>query len=952
MKPNGTVTFLFTDIEGSTKLAQKFHDKLQEALKKHHAILKESIESNNGFIFKTVGDSFCCAFQNPADAINAAVDSQKNLKAEKWNDTDITVRMGIHSGNAEWSGSDYMGYITLARTSRVMSVAYGGQILISNDAYKLTDTEHLNGISFRDLGERRLKDLVQPMNLYQILSPELLSDFPPLKTLDARPNNLPVQLTNFIGREKELLDIKKLLTSIRLLTILGSGGTGKTRLALQAAADLIDEFANGVYISEMAAITDPFYITQVLSDSLQVKEKPGFSQEESLIDFLKEKKILIIIDNCEHLINECAKLTGRLLQSCPGLKIIATSREALNCIGEQIFRLPSMTVPENLTESNPEQITQYESVRLFIERALSVNINFRVNEDNAQALAGICSRLDGIPLAIELAAARIRVMSVEKIFERLDDRFTLLTGGNRTSLPRQQTLRALIDWSYELLTEKEKILWQRLSVFNDGWTMNSAEEICSDEILSKNDIPDLLIHLADKSIIIYEDLKDRFRMLETIKQYGSVKLNENNDETGIHLKLINYFKSISAFEKFRSADKSITEWMNIMDAEHNNILSAIEWLMKNRMYEMCSDIVTELGNFWNTRGHVLTGYKIVKDLLEHRAEINKSNTAILYSESGNFLRAQGIFEKAKESYEKCLELSLDLDFKSQIAIALLGLGNAEAQTGNFKKAESFFKKSLAVSRECDYTSGITFSLNNLGNISLVLGDLNQAEKYNKESLEINRKSGNKRDIAFTLDTMSNILIELGNYELSLKCLEECLEITREIGDKSGIAFALNNMSGIFHRKGNNEQAKSYLEESLRIRLEIEDKNGIAYSYFNLGNIFFEEKKFEQAREYFRNSLKLRIELGDMLGIAYSLLSVNSILEKENKSLNSAKILGIFKNIIDSIGLDEGNHEFNFHQNLSKKIQEKLNIKEYSEYFNEGYRMKNDEALKYAVEQLS
>lgn len=952
MKPTGTVTFLFTDIEGSTKLAQKFHVSLQDALEKHHSILKETIESSNGFIFKSIGDAFCCSFQNPADAIKAAVDSQKKLIAKEWQDTEIKVRMGIHSGNAEWSGSDYMGYITLARTARVMSVAHGGQILISNDAYKLSESESLNEISFRDLGERRLKDLVQPMNLYQILSPALPSDFPPLKTLDARPNNLPVQLTNFIGREKELLDIKKLLKSTRLLTILGSGGTGKTRLALQAAADLIDEFANGVYVSEMAAISDPFYITKVLIDSLQVKEKPGYSQEESLIDFLKGKEILIIIDNCEHLIYECAKLTGRILQNCPDLKIIATSREALNCIGEQIYRLPSMTVPENLNESNPEQITQYESVRLFIERALSVNINFRVNNDNAPALAGICSRLDGIPLAIELAAARIRVMSVEKIFERLDDRFTLLTGGNRTSLPRQQTLKALIDWSYELLTVNEKILWNRLSVFNDGWTMNSAEEICSDEIISKNEIPDLLIHLADKSIVIYDDSKDRFRMLETIRQYGSVKLIENNNEAGIHLKLVNYFKSISAFEKFRSENKSFTVWMNTLDTEHNNILSAIEWLLKNRMFEMCSEIVKELGNFWNTRGHILTGSKIIQDLLESRSEISKSNMTILYSESGNLLRAQGIFEKAKESYEKCLELSLELDNKIQIANALLGLGNVEAQSGNFEKAGRFFKKSLAVSRECNFSSGITFSLNNLGNVSLVLGDLKQAEKYSMESLEINRKSGNKRDIAFTLDTMSNILVELGNYDLSLKYLEECLALTKEIGDKSGIAFALNNMSGIYHRKGNNEQAKSYLEESLRIRMEIEDKNGIAYSYYNLGSIFFEEKKFEQAREYFRNSLKLRIELGDKLGIAYSLLSVKSILELENESLKSVKILGIFKNIIDSIGIDEGNHEFDFHQNLSKEIHEKLNSKEYSEYFNEGYTMKNDEALRYAVEQLS
>ncbi|MBK6537119.1 MAG: adenylate/guanylate cyclase domain-containing protein [Ignavibacteria bacterium] len=344
-EPTGNVTFLFTDIEGSTMLSQQFAGSYPAALEKHNSILNNAVKSYSGFVFKTVGDAFCCAFQNADDAVIAACDIQKLLINENWNEVVIKVRIGIHSGNAEWNGEDYMGYITLARVSRVMSAANGGQIIISDKAYELYgNTKQLNSdkIKFRDLGERKLKDVIQPIKLFQIISSGLREDFPPLKTLDARPNNVPVQLTNFIGREESMKSAKELLNQTRLLTMLGSGGIGKSRLALQVGADMIDEFANGVFIAELAPVNDPDFILQTLMNSFGFKDESGKTAEEILKDHLKDKELLLILDNCEHLIKECAVTVEMLLSNSTNLKIITTSRESLNCSGEKIFSVPSL----------------------------------------------------------------------------------------------------------------------------------------------------------------------------------------------------------------------------------------------------------------------------------------------------------------------------------------------------------------------------------------------------------------------------------------------------------------------------------------------------------------------------------------------------------------------------------------------------------------------------------
>jgi predicted ATPase/class 3 adenylate cyclase len=825
--PTGEVTFLFTDIEGSTKLAQEFPDTLQAALKVHHKILHEAIESNKGFVFEIIGDAFCAAFENTNDAVKASHDAQLKLNSEKWEEARIKVRMGIHSGNVEWNGKRYTGYITLARTQRVMSAAYGGQILISEDTYQLTEKEDID-VSYRDLGDRRLKDLIQPVKIYQLISKGLPSDFPPLKTLDARPNNLPVQLTSFIGREKEIKKVKELLNNIHLLTLTGPGGAGKTRLALQVGADVIDDFANGVWFVELAQIVDSVLLPQEILRELGIKEEPKKTLEETLTGYLKDKEILIILDNCEHLIEACAMLTEKLLTKCPKLKIIATSREALKCTGEQTHSILSLKTPNLKKEISLVQLTQYESVRLFIERALAVNHKFRVTNENAPALAGICSQLDGIPLAIELAAARIKILTLEKIYERLNSRFSLLTGGKRTALPRQQTLKALIDWSYDLLSDQEKILWRRLSVFVDGWTLESAEEICSDDNVNKEELLDLLSLLVEKSIIIFDSDKERYRILESIRQYGEEKLKEASETNKILSKHLHYFMELSESAEPKLKGPEVKEWLGKLETEHGNLESAIEWSLKNGDSEEGSRLAESMGNFWNMRGLYFTGRRLLKSILSKTQGIS------------NYSRAK----------------------------ALNSAGLLAISQGNYQQSQKFYEESLFLCREIGDKSGIADSLNGLGIVLHYQGDYEQALKFYEESLFLWRETGDKRGIASSLGNLGALAYNQRYHQQALKFYEESLFLWREIGDKSGIATSLNNLGVGAYNQGDYQQAQKYHDESLFLRREIGDKSGISSSLINLGSVVYDQGDYQQAQKCYEESLTLAVETGDKLSIAY------------------------------------------------------------------------------------
>lgn len=614
---SGTVTFLFTDIEGSTQLLHRLGEGYARVLAEQREILRVAFEKFNGREMDTQGDAFFVAFARASDAVNAVAESQRALASHPWIDgVTVRVRMALHTGEPIIGATGYIG-MDVHRAARICSAGHGGQVLLSQTTSDLVQDHLPYDVSLRDLGEHRLKDLQRPEHIFQLVISGLPSEFPSLKSLDALPNNLPIQLTSFIGREKELREIKSRFATTRLLTLTGVGGTGKTRLALQVGADVLDDFHDGVWLIELAPISDAEFVPQAIATALNLREQPGRAVVDLLKDSLARKNSLLIPDNCEHLIEACAQISDTLLRAAPQLKILATSREALGIAGESTFPVPSLDLPQ-ASQTSPESLSQYEAVRLFIERAVAVQPNFHVTNQNAPAVAQICFRLDGIPLALELAAARVRGMSVEQIASRLDDRFRLLTGGSRTALPRQRTLQAAIDWSYKLLSEQERVLLQRLSVFVGGWSLEAAEFICSGAGLDSSEILDLLLRLVDKSLVVAQasEINSRYHWLETIRQYAQEKLVEAGETEFIRDQHLEFFSEFVARlePRIRSAELPIA--LAELEADYDNVRAAIQWAL-NKNVQKGMRMAAELVQFWRMRGLHSEARQTLRNLLEH-----------------------------------------------------------------------------------------------------------------------------------------------------------------------------------------------------------------------------------------------------------------------------------------------------------------------------------------------
>ncbi len=689
--PTGTVTFLFTDIEGSTKLAQEYPDKWESLRARHHAILRSAMDGHNGYVFQIIGDAFCVAFHTARDGLNAALEAQRKLQSEDWGDTPIKVRMGIHTGEAELQvKGDYHGYLAMSRVQRLMSAGHGGQVLISTATQELIRDDLPKGINLRDLGEKRLKDLIRPERLYQLIIPDLNTEFPPLKTLEIYRHNLPAQMTSFIGREHEIAEVKNHLTTHRLVTLTGSGGTGKTRLSLQVAADLLDSFPDGVWFVELASISDPELIPSTILSMLGGKEQSDKSALKTLEEFIQSKKILIVLDNCEHLIASAAHTANAILNAAPNLKVLASSREALGVQGELVWHVPSLSLPnlKNLPEFS--QLTQYEAVRLFIDRTLLVNPNFTVDKNNAPHIAQICYHLDGIPLALELAAARVKLLSVDQISSRLDDRFRLLTGGSRTALERHQTLRAAIDWSYNLLPPLEQTLFCRLSIFVDGWMLEAAEYVCSEEDSDKSsfgdnirseDILNLMEQLINKSLVITEELQSetRYHMLETMRQYANEKLGESDI---LHKQHAAYFLNLTETIEPYLEKPEPASWLDKLEREHNNLHAALRWAREKGQVEVGLRLASALCLFWFMRGYLSEGRAQIGEFLS-QSTVKTTTRAKALDRAGMLARYQGDLTRAYELIAESLSLHRKLGDRHGIADSLSNLGFVVLHQGDF-----------------------------------------------------------------------------------------------------------------------------------------------------------------------------------------------------------------------------------------------------------------------------
>lgn len=747
---------------------------------RHDAISRAAVEGNRGAIVKMTGDGVHAAFDNARDALIATLRIQQQLSAkEEGNRLALPLRCGLHSGIDERRDGDFYGR-AVNRAARIMSAAHGGQMLLSKAVAEQVGDGLPEGASLRDLGTVRLRDLSSPEHIYQLLHAQLRADFPALRSLDGTPNNLAQQLNSFIGRERELAEIKQMLASNRLVTLLGMGGIGKSRLSMQLAADVLDDFPDGVWFVELAALTDPSSVPQAVASVLGVKEESGRPVIDALIKYVRDLQLLIILDNCEQVVHGCADLAKRLLQAGARVKVLTSSRDYLQVAGETTYHVPTLSVPKD--RISLDALARHEGVRLFIDRAAAALRGFGLTEQNAAAVADICYCLDGIPLAIELAAARVRALSVQTIAARLNDRFRLLVSGDQTVLPRQRTLRALIDWSYELLTEAERILFGRLSVFADGWTLEAAEAVCADADLRQDDVLDLLTHLVEKSLVIMEMGAERYRMLDTVRHYSQEKLAAAGDETAVHGKHLDFYSEFAETARAEFGGPTQESALVRLDLEKENFVSAHSRIdMTSGIGDRDLRLTNALKSYWINRGLLAQGRQIA---LETLARIDSRRT--------DYARARALFN----------------------------VGQLCCFMGDYAEAQLHLKEALSILRETADAAALITVLQPLGMAAVGLRNFKAAHDYAEEAVTLARELGKQRELYVALTALAQLHRIEQHPGIAQRLYHEALALTRALGDEENTAISLLNLAMVSIELGTDAQARELLSEALVIARRI------------------------------------------------------------------------------------------------------------------------------------
>ena len=846
--PTGTVTFLFTDIEGSTKLWEKYPEAMKSALAKHDSILKETVESHRGQIVKTTGDGIHAVFATAIDGINAAITAQHKLNSLILNENVVSIhgadelrhystteaqlksRMGLHTGEAELREGDYFGQ-TLNRAARIMSAGHGGQILIS-DVVAQVAREHLSAdVSLLDLGEHYLKGVVQAEKIYQIIAPNLQKEFPPLNSIPTATNNLPQQLTSFIGRERELKEACEKLTSSKLLTLIVPGGTGKTRLSIQIGTEGLANFKNGVWLIELAPISDPAYIIPAIASVFEIRAVQNIPLIQFVLDYLRAKEILLILDNCEHLVEASAGVANQLLHECPQLKIVASSREALGVDGETVYRVPSLK--------------DDEATRLFVERGTKAEPRFRLTDENASFVAQICSRLDGIPLAIELAAARVKLLTPEQIAARLDDRFKLLTGGVRTALPRQQTLRALIDWSYQLLNATEQRALRGLSVFSGGWTLEAAESVVGgDEAL------DGLSGLVNKSLVIVEeqDGKSRYRFLETIRQYAMEKLVESGEAIETRDRHLDFMLGVMQYSPTRMFGLESLELLNEIESEHDNLRIALEWAAENHPVKALK-LAYSAGGFWTIRDYNAEAQFWCSTILRKTEAMPEleADRARLFSLLGWLYMTLGEHKKGRAASEQAIALAEKQNDFHTTSRAYAVVGLASCFLGDFATAVPAAEKGEQIAREHDLTAELSFILSSRAQLEFIgSGDLPKARNSVLEASELVRKAGFIWASTFMDIGMGHISAVMGDLETARAAFGRSAETAKRLGNKRGALSSLSDFAHVLRQHGELDEALTIYEDVLPKWKDLGHRAAVAHVMECIGFILIRQQEPERA----------------------------------------------------------------------------------------------------------
>jgi predicted ATPase/class 3 adenylate cyclase len=919
------VSFLFTDVEGSTRLWEAQPRAMSVALARHDALLHAAIESAGGTVFKTVGDAFCAAFPAPEAAIEAAVVGQQTLTSEATGSPiPLKVRMAIHSGQAERRGGDYFGP-PLNRVARLLGAAHGEQIVVSRAAGDLARDCLPPGITLRDLGAHALKDLLDADRVFQVVAPGIAADFPPLRTPQRFLHNVPHPATPLIGREREIAAARASLGLVaagdvkpagdhqtaRLLTLTGPGGAGKTRLSLHLAAELGAELTDGAAFVPLADVTNPVLVPVAIASALDLGDTSGESPRDLVFEHLRDRHLLLVLDNFEQVMS-AAPLVADLLTSCPRLRVVATSRERLSVRGEQELPLPPLalpTVPPRLASDAMgaeeasaaiDEIGRAEAVRLFVSRAQSVKPGFEITAANAASVVEICSRLDGLPLAIELAAARVRLLSPGALLARFDRRLDVLDRGPRDLPARQQTMRNTIAWSYDLLDPGEQRLFTRLSVFAGGATLEAAAAIAGDSE-SGNEMADLdlIESLADKSLIQLVGDEPRIRMLQTIRDFGQERLAESPEGRDVAKRHAEFFLALAEESEELLVGREQTRWLDVLEREQANLRAAIEWLGGEGHLENALRLGGALWRFWWLRGDVDEGRQQLESLLAQTVTVAPAVRAKALNGAGVLAESRGDWDTATRFHEESLEISRRIGDQRGVAWSLNNLGVAAVSQGDYGRAQALLEENLAVAEDAEDMAGIATALNDLGLIAHSRHDLGQATALWTRSLVLFRALGDESHVARALNNLGTAAMGQGEYERAQSLLAESLALHRSVGDRQGVASTLNNLAETAGLLGDAETAMGLYRESHSLALEGGNRLYAAIAMEGLAALTRLHGDEGVAQTRYREALLLYRSVGDKQGIASCLSGLAAVAAGEGRAGDAAALLGAASQVCDS-----------------------------------------------------
>jgi predicted ATPase/class 3 adenylate cyclase len=808
---------LFTDIEGSSRLWEQDSDRMSKVLAAHDRLARAAVAAHSGELVKMVGDGLYAVFRDPVDAVATTLVLQRAMsELEAEHRMPLRLRCGLHAGVVERRDNDLFGS-AVNRAARIMSAAHGGQILLSQAVVDRLGDRLPPPSSLRDLGGARLRDLIAPERLYQLVAPELRADFPALRSLELTPNNLPQQATSFIGRERELTEAKALLERTRLVTLLGMGGMGKTRLSLQIAADVMDRYPDGAWFVDLAPVTDRELVANEVGQVLDIPEEPGRTLVQTLCAHLRKRKLLLVLDNCEHLISACATLAHAILRAAPDVTILATSREALRVPGEQTYPVLPFALPDR--KMSVEQLARSEAVQLFVERARLHKPAFGLSERDAPAIAELCARVEGIPLALELAAARVPSLSIDEINRRLTDRYKLLSGGSRVHLERQQTLRALVGWSYDLLQENERIFLDRLSVFAGGFDVAAAETICGAEPLSSDDVIDLLASLVEKSLVMVEqnDTTTRYRLLETICDFARERLIKRDDVAATAGRHCSYYLAFAQAARQKLGGPEQAEWMRRLELELDNLRAAIaRSLSGGTDAPTAVKLQVALMRFWMLRGYSSEGRNNIRAVLAlpdlQSPDLPRAHALYV---AGALAVNQSDYAEAKPLLTECLALRRTLGNPRETAATLSTLSIVHLQQNDPATARDYELEALGIFRELGDRVGEGIGLVHLGEICVELREHGPAREYFAQCLAIARELRYQELESECECKVGEVAMLEYDLAQARDCFSRALKLCQVAEDKRGEATAVAWLGRVDAAAGDFESARRRLTEAQR-----------------------------------------------------------------------------------------------------------------------------------------